>query len=1471
MESFDRYRPSLAVLTACIITVNAHAEIFTVTTTSTSGDGSLREAIMDANTTAAPDTITFSIPGSGPHQIALSSSLPAIYHPVFINGYSQPDAEPASATIPATILVEISYTGLSSFTGLRLQAESCRVQGLAVTGFDTGISVDEGMGTHITGNYIGVDHSGQTVHGNTVGIVIQAPGNQIGGSDPSARNVISGNLEDGIHILTGNWTDEPGPGTVITGNYIGVDATGANDRGNGLRGIYIERSADNSIGGLSTYEQNIIAYNGTEGVFVSHGVRNAIRGNAIYANGSLGIDLLWDYWDTEPDGINPNDLGDGDWGANDLQNFPVLTGVSVDEGSTTVNGTLNSTGDSDFSIDIFLNASTDFTTYGEGERYFGTQIVHTNDQGDVSFSVVIPQEITDGEFISATATDESGNTSEFSRCIVFQGSMIVSNCDDTGPGSLRNALTSANLNPGIDTIEFDLQGQGPHIIYPSFTLPFISDPVILDGYSQEGAVPADMDTPALLQVQIHGGNAGPDAHGIVILSGGSIVRGLCISGFAGYGLIIDQEGDNLIEGNFIGTTMDGSTESANGRGIGIGYTEGNTVGGLVPSARNIISGNTHEGLAIYGDENLVIGNIIGLNPAGTQSIGNGTGIIVADNNTIGGNETGASNIISGNNGDGIALFGHDNSIVNNYIGDPSPEFTNLGNGGTGIRVGGISTVNASAYGFGRIIGEQALHEEFKAPPIPVRNELRKNIIAGNGELGIDIDPPGVNENDAGDGDDGVNMRQNFPVIDNVTVSADSLTILGSLDSQPDTQYHIDLYLNLSPDASAHGEGQIYLGSTTVTTDADGDALFFHRYGGDIPSTGFISGTATDSENNTSEFGRCFTIGGDATVTNTNDQGPGSLRQAILTTNASDLVSEITFEIPGDGPHVITLQDHLPALISPTTINGYSQAGSQMTTDSDAADLRIILDGSQVSSGSDGIRIESDGCTIKGVYIASFPGSAIYIEDAEGITVEGNILGVPTNGDLYAGNGVGITVNNGSDNTIGGFTSGARNVISGNEDEGIRLDGEFAANNLIMGNYVGVSESGTGSVSNGTSGILLNGPDNIVGGAQQGARNIISGNGEHGIQIDQSTAPGNVIIGNYIGTDSHGEVVVANGNCGIWLRTPENRIGGSESEANIISGNTTAGICLAYVSARDNIIRNNYIGTNSSGSVALGNSGPGIWIRGSSDNTIGGQTVGNTVAFNSGAGIEIQSGARNLLSQNKVYENTGLGIDLNPEGVTPNDDNDSDSGANGRQNFPELTGAEFDSVSVLAVSGTLHSAPQASYTLQFFLSATADESGYGEGELYVGEITVSTDGNGDVTFKEQLEVGFISGIYVIAATAIDDDNNTSEFSLVIPVEGLAVDGSTPLPCEQILSWSPNPVSSMTRVRLRLREPTFATVRIYNMSGERIRTVLNDVLTPGIHTIAWDTTDDDGNRVSAGTYLYRVTGKGIDRSGKLVLIR
>ena len=163
--------------------------------------------------------------------------------------------------------------------------------------------------------------------------------------------------------------------------------------------------------------------------------------------------------------------------------------------------------------------------------------------------------------------------------------------------------------------------------------------------------------------------------------------------------------------------------------------------------------------------------------------------------------------------------------------------------------------------------------------------------------------------------------------------------------------------------------------------------------------------------------------------------------------------------------------------------------------------------------------------------------------------------------------------------------------------------------------------------------------------------------------------GNVLQGNYIGTNVDGTAALANGTWGIQVGGANNTIGGSVPGAgNLISGNAAGGIAL-FGGATGNTVLGNLIGTATNGTSALPNQSYGVGVLGGSGNTIGSSTAPNVLAFNTGAGVAVSAGAQNAVLGNSIFSNGGLGIDLGTTGITPNDAADADAGANNLQNFP----------------------------------------------------------------------------------------------------------------------------------------------------------------------------------------------------------
>lgn len=324
----------------------------------------------------------------------------------------------------------------------------------------------------VAGNYIGTNAAGTAAipNGGTGvslfnGQFIRIGTNGDGINDAAERNLISGNNGSGVSIspLRVGVIDHH----TIAGNYIGTDVTGTLPLPNRINGVRIFTIAgatspnNHQIGGPGAMG-NIIAFNLQSGVVVrdTNTVNNRITNNSIHSNGGLGIDL-------GENGITNNDTLDADSGANQLQNFPVITSATAGP-STQINGTLNSLANTTFTLEFFANSVADPTGFGEGQRFLGSTTVLTNGSGNASFSVTLAAASTGGEVITATATSPTGNTSEFPRATATPANTAPT-AEAGGPytaaedGSVMlNGLGSFD-NEQINTsliYEWDLDGDG---------------------------------------------------------------------------------------------------------------------------------------------------------------------------------------------------------------------------------------------------------------------------------------------------------------------------------------------------------------------------------------------------------------------------------------------------------------------------------------------------------------------------------------------------------------------------------------------------------------------------------------------------------------------------------------------------------------------------------------------------------------------------------------------------------------------------------------------------------------------------------------------------------------------------------------------------------------------------------------------------------------------------------------------------
>ena len=252
-----------------------------------------------------------------------------------------------------------------------------------------------------------------------------------------------------------------------------------------------------------------------------------------------------------------------------------------------------------------------------------------------------------------------------------------------------------------------------------------------------------------------------------------------------------------------------------------------------------------------------------------------------------------------------------------------------------------------------------------------------------------------------------------------------------------------------------------------------------------------------------------------TVTNTGDEGGGTLRQAIEDANINAGPDQIVFSIPGAGPHTISPLSSFPDIVDTVSIDA--------TTEPDFAGSPIVeLDGTNAGA-SFALRLApgSDGSEIRGLVINRFQDDAIYVESSSN-TIAGNYVGTDITGLVAAGNSDGITLLNGaSNNIIGGLTTADQNVLSGNADNGLTIADPGSSANQVLGNLIGLGVDGTSVVGNGAAGVSLTlGADgNFIGGDVAGARNIISGNVD-GITITGPPTSNNVVPVSYTHLRAH---------------------------------------------------------------------------------------------------------------------------------------------------------------------------------------------------------------------------------------------------------------------------------------------------------------------------------------------------------------
>lgn len=1016
-----------------------------------------------------------------------------------------------------------------------------------------------------------------------------------------------------------------------------------------------------------------------------------------------------------------------------------------------------------------------------------------------------------------------------------------------GECTLRAAIEQANAVDGTDAIEFGVDGDGPHTISPVSDLPTISESVVIDGYTQTGAATATANGAATLKIELDGSGGNAES-GITIGAdgGGSTVRGLVIGGFAsdfsGYGIHILSDG-NTVGGNHIGTSVAGDERADNGSGVLIENTSGNVIGGSTAADRNVISGNGMNGVWIFGTptdsesatENVISGNYLGTDATGMKRLangdpgegfgggGSGVRIMNASGNAIGGTESGARNIISGNGQFGVHIerTSSDNEVRGNYIGTNVSGTDAIPNEQDGVRIEN-SNANPLAVSSGNIIGGA---EEGAGNVISGNNSqtsyfgsrisngvyvrgpgTKENVISGN-FIGTDKDGAEPLENtggfgiiSTGNGQHGVWVFQssgnvvggaeegagnvisgNEQVLFDGRDTGTGVKVEGPASSGNKVQGNY-----IGTDAAGEKEAPNVIGMSII--DAPGNLIGGAEEGArNVVSGSYFDGIRVHGASAVGNEIKGNYIGtdkdGEAAIPNVSATGVAGSAIEILAPKtvvggteegAGNVISgngNVSFSgrLAGFGIGVGGRDASNPEDFAGNIIQGnYIGTDATGTKDLGNMDCAVILSNATdtlLGGTGPGARNIISGNGKAGVQIDS--------PDASGNKVLGNFIGTDVSGDVAIGNdGTGVLVSGAPGNVVG--EPGAGNVVSGGvsfgEGDGITI--QSATGNSVQANFVGTDATGTKDLGNSRSGIaIVSASDNVIGGAGEGEGNVVSGNRLDGVAISNSDSTNNTVHGNFIGTDATGEAALPNEQAGLLLQAPGNTIGGAgDGEGNVISGNSQDGVYVRGDAATGNDILGNFIGTGPDGKSDVGNVRSGVRVvESAGSNTIGDDGAGsaNIIAFNDRSGVSTSedAGGGNAVLRNSIFENSDLGIDLDGDGVTANDAKDSDSGPNGLQNFPVIGEVSTASGGDTRVSGSLNGAPGEKFVLRFFASEAADSSGYGEGKTFVGQRTVTTNPSGEASFDFALSGTVAPGGYV-AATATSATGDASEFSKTV---------------------------------------------------------------------------------------------------------
>ncbi|MDX1925336.1 MAG: right-handed parallel beta-helix repeat-containing protein [Pirellulaceae bacterium] len=1174
-----------------------------------------------------------------------------------------------------------------------------------------------------------------------------------------------------IHSARGVGVFLTGSHNRVTGNYIGLDASGVVDRGNLYQGVYVSSTsnfiAGNVISGndangiwidgtsaaLNSISNNFIGTdwsgafsiaNGLNGVLVTAGDGNSIANNIIAGNGNTGVWII----DSVGNSVASNWVGTNALGSSAIGNASTGIRLSDSASGNRITGNIISN-NRGYGLEMYNGAISNqiganvIGLTPDGASVLGNSLAGIYDGAgynviggdDRSFLNLISGNRGSGIWLNASNSVIANNyvgtniTGEIARGNAESGILVTGSNN-----SIRANVTSGNGFHGV---------------------------AIVNATSTSNTVSSN-----LIGTNAGGNVAIQNAFQSVFLSGNSnTLADNVISGSGGNGIRIDGGSSNRIERNKIGTNLLGTAALANAvNGILVWLGASNNI-----IQDNTISANGNTGIWMLGADvidNRVQGNRIGVTLNGSAALGNATsGVRIgagANRNTV------QANVISGNRGEGVELYGFgtsSNVLYGNIVGLNSLGNAAIPNLQNGILVSSGATNNT--------IGQLgAGQRNFISGNARDGVRLSGADSGGNKVTGNFIGTDGTGLADLGNRAHGLNIDSDFnELVENIIAGNDgSGIVFNSADNNVVLSNMIGLGVDGSTALGHPGVGIYVVGSGNRIGGRLGGSV-------NVISNSVFSGIEIYGAGSTKNLVQGNFIGTDRSGTASRGNGSPTYVNTtggILVTNgATDNVIGTDFDGVSDREEGNLISGNLTQGIHLLNAPGNRIAGNR---------IGINLEGtSALPNAGSGIRINrSNANTIGGSTmearntVSGNTLAGILVESSNNNEIAGNYVGTNLSGNAAVPNVTnGIQLQAGSaNNKLGGPTAvpgtGLGNLISGNSQRGISM--LFAgSNNTVQGNIVGLNASGNARLRNNFQGIEINNTSQaVIGGSSPNLRNVISANTGSlgGILIAGGSS--NTVQGNYVGTDLTGNLALGNSTDGIYIvGASSNLIGGDLPAAgNLIAGNQRDGVwiqdAIAFFGlnreARDNVLKNNRIGEAANG-LPLGNLRNGVTI---SDGADGSFIESNIIANNQGSGVALFGATtiQNRIRGNSIYQNRLLGIDLEGDGVSANDLGDLDTGANTRLNFPILhrvvTGENTQ------VAGRFQGGASITVTLEFFANSDIDESGFGEGRRSLGTAVVTTDASGLANFDVRLSAA-TSNLEFISATAMDAIGNTSEFS------------------------------------------------------------------------------------------------------------